>query len=343
MRRLRALPSRVTLSATGSYSPMPSGVSRSASTLRAISCARTASARILDRARLASSSPSLSVWPMIWTRTPGLATRKSAISSRVGRDSSVMRSPPLSNWIGVRAAAALRRAWSSRSAWLAGRSGASSSGTVSVTIGSGTRTRFSTPITPGSACATRVAASRSSSEATRPRSTTVQSTTCTSTVGRPARTMAAWTVAERSCCSSTGSSVAVPPMAMTTKKATRRRTSRRVRRSARRSPRRLRRGRPLRRRPAPKPGPMLRPRRSRGSRIQPVTGGTGGRGGRRCPPACPIGRRVRRAPGSDLGQGGDDLLAEPGQRLLGVPPEEEAGHHEAGDALGGQLGGPLDR
>ena len=127
-------------------------------------------------------------------------------------------------------------------------------------------------MTSGWAKATRSAASFSSLVATRPSRITVQSRTWTSTVGRPAWTIAPWTEAVRSCSVARSSVGALVPRAMTAKKATRTATAIQVERflKASVSPARgICRGL----RPRPKAGPKSRFRRSRGSRIVPITVG----------------------------------------------------------------------
>ena len=224
------------------------------------------------------------------------------------------------------AATALRRACRTRSASEAGRSGTVVDVGTRSSTGGGTNSRFCTAMTSAWAKATRPAASFNSEVATLPSRMTVQSTTWTSTVGRPAWTMAPWTVAVRSCSlarSVAGSSL---PRRTTAKNATRTSTRSHVLRLPGRPPGERRfaprgdRPRP----PSPKAGPNSRPRDERGSRIMPVTGGlpTGGspRRARRQGRALPAAVRLA---GLQVGQRGDYFLAEGGELLLAVLPEKE--------------------
>ena len=261
----------------------------------------------------------------------GSNNKKAASRSSVGTDSRVIRSPPLSNWIGGWAATALRRAWSTRSARAAGRSGSVVVVIASSIVG-GTYRWFWTLMTPGWAKATRSAASFSSSVATRPSRITVQSTTRTSTVGRPAWTIAPWTEAVRSRSVARSSVGALVPRAMTAKKATRTATAIQVERFPKASARPAR-GMRRDRRPRPKAGPKSRFRRSRGSRIVPVTAGHRSSCARRQGRGAVANGGGRNA-GRDLlevCQGGHDGVGEPGQGVRGVPEEEEGGHDDAAD------------
>src|SRR4030042_3363419 len=71
-------PSEVLLLATGYFFPYPLGVIRSFPTPLSTSAFSPASARFLERSRLYSSDPTLSVWPSIKTLRFGCFLRKTA-------------------------------------------------------------------------------------------------------------------------------------------------------------------------------------------------------------------------------------------------------------------------